>query len=105
MASHAYIVHSYTFETRGILHEDISRSWAAKLMSIARELGREFTITHTATLIERDDTVMCYGCGARPALWDVDCDGPYAGVECGQCDWWACVNFRDMQEARQLVQL
>lgn len=107
MASHvfSYTVHSYTFETRGVVRENIGRAWAANLVRCARELGREFILTHTATLVEDDNTVMCHGCEARPVLWEMDCDGPYPGAECGQCDWWACVEYRDMQEAQRLVRL
>lgn len=102
MAPYSYMIHRYTVTVGSVVRDDISRSMAAMYISIAREVGREFTVKHVSYLVETERE-MCFGCGARPVLWEMDCDGPYESAECGQCDWWACVNFRDMQEARQLV--
>lgn len=106
---HAYLSHTYTVtyvrnngSTGG--WGWITRSHAAEKIKEMRELVaegviRDYRFKHVSTYVETD-VHMCYGCEARPALWDMDCDGPYATAECGQCSWWDAVNAREAQEDR-----
>lgn len=95
------LVYRYTIRVsaQSTLIDDITgatRAQAAIWLRIARTFPDEIAVTIScrAVYVEHIEHV-CYGCLARPARWEWDCDGPYATAECGQCDWWAAVALRD----------
>jgi hypothetical protein len=99
----AVIAHRYTITVAGkVFRENASRDEAARMLSLSRATGTAdmVTVKHTATL-DTVETALCYGCQARPAEWDMDCDGAYQTSECDstQCDWWKAVRAREAHRA------
>lgn len=101
-----YLSPSYTVTVfndfgRAFPFPDVSRSFAVSKIQFAKLMGNAYTVDYNgSTLVEPYAVPTCYGCGVRPAQWDMDCDGPYATSECGQCAWWDAVNAREAQEER-----
>jgi hypothetical protein len=81
---------------QGMVIENVSRARMARLLHVASEGGFQITYHYETTLVDgwAED---CYGCRARPALIEADCDGPYQTVTCDspQCDWSAAVEARE----------
>jgi hypothetical protein len=91
--------HDYAITIGGITKWG-SRSEAARHLRLARTIGPKgglIAIFHHAKDYTETHVDMCAGCKARPALWEMDCDGPYATASCGECDWWACVETQQRQ--------
>jgi hypothetical protein len=99
--SHTYTLTYVTESGKVFTFDHVTRSWVADRLKIVKAMIEEgyvtgYTLNHKATHVEPYETDICYGCKARPSLWDMDCDGPYATAQCGECDWWACVNAREL---------
>lgn len=97
----ATTTHRYTITLSGRVVDDNAPRWkAAQWQRTARELGKadSLTLTHHAHYSESMEK-PCFGCLARPVLWERDCDGNFPTSSCGekQCDWWKCVRTRDIQ--------
>jgi hypothetical protein len=76
----------------------VSRIDAARWLRL-KGIGAAVEVTHLPFRLVTRQEEACAGCQARPALWEMDCDGPYATSQCGseQCDWWACVETQQRQ--------
>lgn len=97
--SHTYLVTVTTNSGRVFEWGWMGRSLAASKISTAKDLLSEgmitgYSVQHESFRVEPDHVDMCAGCGDRPALWDMDCDGPYATASCDVCDWHACFDRR-----------
>lgn len=83
-----------------LVREGMSRSRAAYYIRLAKACDRPVKVVLDGIFMTSAETQKCFGCLARSAQWEADCDGWGQTSECGsdQCKRSEAVAMRDLAE-------